>query len=342
MRARSAGELPRALREDPTHWRPLAFRRRSFRNRIVLAALPTLILHTISLAASEEGSDPTSEIHDSAVSSGTVGIEPPPDSPFHGKIIAGDADPLGEGAWQIQLNSIFRRSRARWDEERRHSSTAGSREREGGLSIAYGLTDEIDLGVGLGFGWFGSGDAGATGSGPADLDLSAKWRVLADEQRGLWIAYVPTVSIPSERSADPEGRDPGKEGWRIGNRLCIVTDLPGSLSLNADFGFRASLDSVEGSERTGMDLILAVGRQVNRRLQPEIEIMYDHSFLLRDADQFRVSAVAGLVAMLSDRFDLRLGIQQDLAGRSSERSTGMLVALDVNFLPGVTAPETRW
>ncbi len=46
----------------------------------------------------------------------------------HSKLNTGDADPLGDGVWQLQLNAGYSRSTAQWDDLGKDRRRAGARE----------------------------------------------------------------------------------------------------------------------------------------------------------------------------------------------------------------------
>ena len=74
----------------------------------------------------------------------------------------------------------------------------------------------------------------------------------------------------------------------------------------------------------------AVGHRFTGWLQPEIELGYSHDFIDGGEDANLFSLTAGLAMPVSDRFCLRIGIQQDIAGQNNDRTTAALPSLGIH------------
>ncbi len=247
----------------------------------------------------------------------------------HSKLNTADADPLGEGVLQIQVNCAFDRSTRRWDaaweRERRDPARAGTV----GVAAAYGTSDTLDLGVGWGYSRLSEEEAAPSeGGGPTDLSVSMKWRCL--EGTGWGIAFVPALTIPSGQEETPERLGSGRGFWGLDVRMAAVLDLSNDWSLNLDAGFEAAFGG-RGDFQGSLGANLAVGYQLARRFQPELELNGAHDFIGNAGNPSRIALTAGFASPLSDRLCVRGGFQRGIAGRNAEETATITVSVDLRF-----------
>lgn len=249
----------------------------------------------------------------------------------HSKLNTQDADPLGEGAWQLQFNAGYSRSTPRWDsswqEERRDRAYEWSNQEV----LTYGASDTLDLGIGLGYaGLTDDGTGLKSGHGLSDLALSGKWRFLAEENSGFAFAYVPTLTIPVGKDSTTDRLGPSQEFWSLDTRFALVKDWSNRWSANFDSGYVAVFGD-RGDSRGSFSANGAVGYRLRPRVQPELELNYNHDFIHNDRDADLIAITVGADMPVSDRVCSRAGVQRGIAGRNADQTTAMLLSVDVNF-----------
>jgi hypothetical protein len=257
--------------------------------------------------------------------------ESPPPSCEPSKLNTQDASPLGEGAWQVQLNGAYDFSTKRWSpswkKERRHRSYEWNHR----FVLTRGISNELDLAVGSGYSWMGDDEtAPRSGHGFADLALSAKWRFFKNEKRRLAIAYVPTLTVPTGSTSSPDRLGPSQEFWSLDTRFAVVRDWSRHWSTNFDIGYNAVFNR-PGDSGGSLGANLAVGYQLLLQLQPELEFNCSHDFLRGKQDANLVAVTAGVVMPLSELVCLRAGAQRGIAGHNADLSTTILLSVDLNF-----------
>lgn len=249
----------------------------------------------------------------------------------HSKLNTQDADPLGEGAWQLQFNFGYSRSARQWDpswqEERRERSYEWSNQEV----LTYGVSDELDLGIGLGYVWLGDDDTGLkSGHGLSDLALSGKWRFFEKEAWGVAFAYLPTLTIPVGKDSTTDRLGPSQEFWSLDTRFAVVKDWSERWSANFDIGYAAVFGN-DGDYRGSFSANGAVGYHLLPWLQPEVELNYSHDFVHDDRDADLVATTVGADMPISDRVCARAGVQRGIAGRNADQTTAILLSVDMNF-----------
>ena len=249
----------------------------------------------------------------------------------HGKLNTQDADPLGEGAWQLQFNLGYGRSTLQWDsswqEERRDRSYEWSNQEV----LTYGVSDTLDLGLGLGYAGLADDDTGLeSGHGLSDLAASGKWRFFEKEAWGMAVAYLPTLTIPVGKDSTTDRLGPSQEFWSLDTRFAVVKDWSERWSANFDIGYVAAFGKGAGCPGS-FSANGAVGYQLLRRLQPEVEMNYSHDFVREGGDADLVAMTVGFDMPFSDRVCARGGVQHGLAGRNADRTSAILLSMDLNF-----------
>jgi len=249
----------------------------------------------------------------------------------HSKLNTQDADPLGEGTWQLQFNFGYSRSTRQWNpswkEERRDHSYGWSNQEV----LTYGVSDEFDLGIGLGYAGLGDDSTGLkSGHGLSDLAISGKWRFLEKEVWGVALAYLPTLTLPSGEASVTDRLGPSQEFWSLDTRVAVVKDWSERWSANFDIGYVVVFGN-EGNDRGSFSANGAVGYHLLPWLQPEVEMNYSHDFIHDDRGADLIAITMGAVMPVSDRACARAGVQRGLAGRNADQTTAILLSVDMNF-----------
>lgn len=249
----------------------------------------------------------------------------------HSRLGTQDADPLGAGAWQFQVNYGHERSLRQWD--RAWSATRRERAsmRQTEAVFTYGASDALDLGLAIGFARVDDDASGLkAGSGFSDVVLSAKWRFLEDASRHLAYAFVPALTIPTGAKSTARSLRPGQEYWGVDLRLAMVKDWSPRWSTNLDVGYEAFVGDRSDS-LGGLGANLALGYFLVSWFQPQVEIHYGHDFARIGSDASLFAVTVGAVAPLSDALCARVGLRQGIAGRNADQLRTFLLSLDVNF-----------
>lgn len=249
----------------------------------------------------------------------------------HSKLNTQDADPLGEGAWQLQFNLGYSRSTRQWDSSWKDEPRARSYEWGNQEVLTYGVADELDLGIGLGYAGLADDDAGLeSGHGLSDLAVSGKWRFFEKEDSGFAAAYLPTLTVPVGKASTTDRLGPSQEFWSLDTRFAVVKDWSNRWSANFDSGYVAVFGD-RGDSRGSISANGAVNYRLFPWLQPEVELNYGHDFIRDDRDADVVAITVGADLPVSDRVCARAGAQRGLAGRNADPTTAILLSVDMNF-----------
>lgn len=249
----------------------------------------------------------------------------------HSKLNTQDADPLGAGAWQLQFNFGYSRSTRRWDSSGKAERRGRAYEWSNQEVLTYGVSDDLDLGIGVGYAGLDDDDTGLrSAQGLSDVAVSGKWRFFDTKGAGIAFAYVPTLTIPTGKTAAADRLGTSQEYWSLDTRFAAVKDWSNRWSANADIGYVAAFGE-RGDYRGSFSANGAVGYLLLPRLQPEAELNYSHDFIHddRDADLLAVTIGAGMP--VSDRVCVRAGVRRGIAGRNADRATTILFSVDMNF-----------
>ena len=249
----------------------------------------------------------------------------------HSKLNTQDADPLGEGAWQLQFNVGHSVSTRQWDSSGKEERRGRTYEWSNQEVLTYGVSDDLDVGIGLGYAGLADDDAGLkSGHGLSDVAVSGKWRFFEKEESGIGFAYVPTLTIPAGNDSTADRLGTSQEFWSVDTRFAVVKDWLNGWSANLDVGYAAVLGD-RGDSRGSLSANGAVGYHLLPWLQPEVELNYGHDFIHDDRDADVVAITVGADAPISARVCARAGVQHGIAGRNADRTTTILLSVDVNF-----------
>jgi len=193
------------------------------------------------------------------------------------------------------------------------------------------VRDDLDLGVGFGYAWLHDRDSGLQrGRGLTDIAIAAKWCFFEDKDREIAFAYLPTLTIPTGEQSSDARLDPGQEFWSLDTRFAVVKDWSERWSSNLDFGYEAAFGD-RGDFLGSLGANMAVGYQLLPWLQPEVELNGSHDFAANGRDADWIAVTAGVVIPVSERFCIRTGVQQGVAGRNTDQRTALLLSVDMNF-----------
>lgn len=131
-----------------------------------------------------------------------------------------DSGTIGKSGWELETTLEF-------SQDKESGQTA--KERALGLSLNYGLSDVLDIGIAFGH---AHNDDGTTSiSGLGDTEVGLKWRFY--EQDGLSFAVSPVLVLPS--GDDEKGLGTGKVSF--GANLIASKELDKGWSLHANAGW---------------------------------------------------------------------------------------------------------
>ena len=162
--------------------------------------------------------------------------------------------------------------------------------------------------------------------GSMDLAVGAKWRFYKDEDAGLEIAYVPSVTFPTGKDGTAGRLGASDEFTTLFNGIAISKDWGGRWTSGLDLGYAYPIGGKRDGYRGTLSSDVALGYQWTESVQPEIELNYTHDFN-HGADADSLAATVGLIICLRDDLRLDVGVQRALAGRNCDLGTTCIVAL---------------
>ncbi|RLA88724.1 MAG: hypothetical protein DRG20_05680 [Deltaproteobacteria bacterium] len=252
-------------------------------------------------------------------------------APEWAKLATDDAGTVGKGGIEIEFGYTFNYAKKAMDNDWHKEDRGILREHEFGLSIAYGILDNLDISADTGYANLYDHDSDPEkGEGFCDLGLGIKYRFLKLKSLDLELAYITSLSIPTGRFSDSHRLGPSDEFWAWENKIALSRDF-GKLTMNMDFGFSLPFGKYRENERGTLSYDLAVGYQIVKWLQPEIEINYEHGFVKDEDDNDSIFLTAGFIMPLTDHFKGKVGLQQTVTGRNTDYTTSIILALTLSF-----------
>ncbi len=258
----------------------------------------------------------------------------------HGKINTPDASPVDPGHFEIESSYTYVHSKRFWDNDGNSHARGLAREQALSLSVTAGVVENFDVAVGGSYVWLrdkdndfdaSDGELGpANGNNFSDLKLSGRYRFFESKERGLELAYIAGVAIPTGSDASLEEIGTSQEYLSFSQTLVATKDW-GQWTANADIGYLVPFGDKRENARGTFNADVAVGYQVLPWLQPEIELNYAHDFLSIEDDQEVLATTVGLVMPLNDRLRVNAGVQQGLWGRNANKDTTLCAAVKLAF-----------
>lgn len=186
------------------------------------------------------------------------------------KLVTSDAVPLGEGGTNLDLSFTHTRARSAWNEHWTRLHHGLMRENLLEASMAYGVTDNLDVSVTSGYAsefdrdncWDETSgiDGPHRGRGMADTSLALKWRFYYNEDLNLSLAWLPGITIPSGTRSSAQRIGAGQEFYSGDQRLAMTKDW-GRWTLSADVGYSLPLGDRRCDSRGVMDANAGLGYQ---------------------------------------------------------------------------------
>lgn len=243
------------------------------------------------------------------------------------KLNTADAFPAAPGEFEVEFSYGFGRATRAWDSSWAGTGRGPTQEHAFGVGLTRGIAEDLDISVSWGYAdMYDRDDDALSGGGFTDLGVGAKWQFYHDEDLDLSLAYLPGVTIPIGRHGSAGHLGPSQDYWSFDQKVAM-TKFWGRWTSNADLGYSLPFGEDTDGARGTLQADAAVGYQVCSWLQPEVELNYAHDFVSGGADADGLAVTAGLIMSLSDNWRLKMGVQQGVAGRNSDRGTAGIVAL---------------
>lgn len=262
----------------------------------------------------------------------------------HSKVATVDATPFNPGQVEVWGSYVIQGGKFAW-------KSNGEREKRGAYQTqvweaqtTVGVYKNIDIGI---IEWFQHTldkennydetkdmDPGAGGSiedetgGPThgfgwgDLGVTGHWRFYDSEEKKLEISYIPTIFVPTGRRSNFDHLGSSQGYTSLDNSIAFTKDL-GRWNGTLNLGFNSPLAHWErtnyyyGTAHSNF----AVGYQVFRWLQPEIELIYRHDFGGHGQTGNLASVVLGFILPVNDHVRFETGVLQDVFGSNKVQTT---------------------
>jgi len=257
----------------------------------------------------------------------------------HGKINTADASPVDAGNYEIETSFSYAFSNRLWDNNGDSHKRGFTSEHAAEFAATAGIVDNLDVAIGGNYAWLrdkendfdSDGTAGPiTGNGIGDLNISARYRFLQNEQLGLEMAYIGGFSIPTGTESDDSKIGTSQEYWGFNQTLVASKDW-GKWTTNADMGYALPFGDKRGDARGTFNADIAGGYQILAWLQPEVEVNYSHDFIAHNDDADVLAMTAGLVMPINEHLGVKAGIQQGLWGVNADKTTAGSLTLKFSF-----------
>lgn len=263
----------------------------------------------------------------------------------HSKVVTLDATPNDPGQVELWGSYVIRGGKFAWNAggEREHRRTYQTQTFY--TQVTLGIYKDIDIGVIQGYQHildkennYNEVDGlidpdteepmedpteGPThGFGRTDLGVAGRWRFYDSEEKRLEAAYVATVFAPTGRRSNLDHLGASQGYTTLDHTLIFTKDIK---AWNGSFNLGYNIP-LAGMERTQhycgtLHTNFAVGYQVLRWLQPEVEFVYSHDFGGHGTTANLASVVFGFIMPFGDHVRFELGVQQDVFGSNANQTT---------------------
>ncbi len=166
------------------------------------------------------------------------------------------------------------------------------------------------------------------GFGWGDLGITGHWRFYDSEEKKLLIAYIPTIFVPTGRRSNFDHLGSSQGYTSFDNSFAFTQDI-GRWNGTVNLGYNSPLAH---EKRTNgycgtAHVNFAVGYQVFRWLQPEIELIYLHDFGEHGQTANLASVVVGVIMPVNDHVRFETGVQQDVFGSNKVQTTAGIFSI---------------
>lgn len=247
------------------------------------------------------------------------------------KVNTEDAIPDEPGDTEVELTYSYTDADQAFDANNDRFDILGNRKHQLDLTISHGFTEQLEAAVK--FGWANVRDLDSdpqSGEGFGDLDLKMKWLFLASETYGLYLAYVPGISIPLGDATTNTELGPSQNFFGFVQQV-IVTAVAEKFNGSFEGGFGLPLGEHREDSRALVNVNMALGYQLTGWLQPEVELNYGKNFFDQAADEEFLAATIGAIMNLAPSARLDVGVQRVFYGENTNRSTVASMNLSVTF-----------
>jgi hypothetical protein len=263
----------------------------------------------------------------------------------HSKVVTTDATPNDPGQVELWGSYVIQGGKFAWKSngERQKRGTYQTQLWETQATV--GLSKSIDVGI---INWYQhtldkennynevrdlfDSDAGEPledvtdgpthGFGWGDLGVTGHWLFYDSAEEKLEIAYIPTVFVPIGRRSNFDHLGSSQGYTSLDNSFAFTKDIRrwnGTVNL----GYNSPLAPWERTNHYygTAHANFAVGYQILRWLQPEIELIYLHDFGGHGMTGNLASVVLGLIMPVNDHVRFETGVQQDVLGSNKVQTT---------------------
>ncbi len=246
---------------------------------------------------------------------------------------------MDPGRFQLQPSFEYIRSTRAWDSSGDSHERGLFREQFLGFSATAGLINNVDININSGYSWIKDEDndfdedgfsGPLRGNNLTDLEMSGRYRFLNDEENHLEIAYIGGVTIPTGNDSDQSEIGTSQEYWSFDQTLVATKDW-GQWTLNGDIGFSLPIGNKRDNDRGTLNTDLALGYQVLPWLQPEVELNYSQDFQKNEDDSQVLAVTAGFVMPINETLRVNIGVQQDVWGENTDKTTTIITSVRFAF-----------
>jgi hypothetical protein len=250
----------------------------------------------------------------------------PGPAPEHGKASTADASPVDRGAFEVEFTYA-----PTWNDgggSRGFDAAADGYSHGFTGTLTYGVAPDVDVRVSTGFATIydaAGGGAGASpnrGSGASDLAVGARWRFVNLPPRALELALTLDAVLPTGSRATSDQLGVSQEFWSARAALVGTKDL-GAITANGEVAWTVPVAGNAGGLRSVAQVNGAIGWQVARWLQPELELNYQAT--LGPGAQV-LAVTAGVVAPFAGGHRVVLAVQHGVWGQHAPETTGAAFA----------------
>jgi len=246
------------------------------------------------------------------------------------KIHTADCNPVDIGHLESYVGFESIHSKKGWDAEGHEGDRGGNcKVSHLLLGLTYGLAKNFDLGLSTGYDYCDDDLNPVCAKGMNDLSVASKWKVFS--KGGLGLALLPSMVLPVGTRDNMSHPGTTQLFYSAALEMGAIQSW-NHLVINADGGYSLPFGGDRGVERGTFSCNGAVGYQILRILQPEVELNYSAESEKDVDDAKSLALTAGVLFPTGKYGRFELGVQPTLWGRSVNKGTSYHFAWVMDWL----------
>lgn len=253
------------------------------------------------------------------------------------KLSTENARPAKPGEVQIKFLYLWRVANKREGKNWHQKNRGFKQEQDLNLNFVFGVVPNLEFSTNMSYQYLTNKtnvdpddhvEGPDKGEGLSTLPISFKWRFYENKKHKFAFAYLPGFTVPTgpNEKLDKIGLT---QTYASFDETLVFTKNWKRTTASVDTGYSLPFGLRRDDRRGTLTSNFAVGYQIFKHLQPEIEINYKHRFYASITDSNSFAVTAGLLIPFYPRLLLMAGAQQVLFGNNTDQDFVLRSAVKV-------------